>query len=206
MRLFRNALLLGLSAGLGLALPNTAQAGTQMFSPPSTGVDTIGSVTFDPLSGPSIGSGMLSFENPAYNLYSVKTTFVPTLAAGSSGTFEYTLTNTIPWLSAGLTSNILSGTGMGASFTKEVCSDAAYTNCLTLTTMDTGMDPMGGGLTALPFSTNVLYVRDTFTSVGPNISDITNSFRATPGPLPILGAGAAFGFSRKLRKRIKASA
>jgi hypothetical protein len=27
----------------------------------------------------------------------------------------------------------------------------------------------------------------------------------TPGPLPILGAGAAFGFSRKLRKRIKAS-
>jgi len=27
-----------------------------------------------------------------------------------------------------------------------------------------------------------------------------------PGPLPILGAGAAFGFSRKLRNRIKASA
>ena len=29
---------------------------------------------------------------------------------------------------------------------------------------------------------------------------------AVPGPLPILGAGAAFGFSRKLRSRIKASA
>lgn len=28
----------------------------------------------------------------------------------------------------------------------------------------------------------------------------------TPGPLSILGAGAAFGFSRKLRKRVKASA
>ena len=27
-----------------------------------------------------------------------------------------------------------------------------------------------------------------------------------PGPLPLLGAGAAFGFSRKLRKRIKAAA
>ena len=27
----------------------------------------------------------------------------------------------------------------------------------------------------------------------------------TPGPLPLLGAGAAFGFSRKLRGRIKAS-
>lgn len=28
---------------------------------------------------------------------------------------------------------------------------------------------------------------------------------AVPGPLPILGAAAAFGYSRKLRKRIKAS-
>ena len=28
----------------------------------------------------------------------------------------------------------------------------------------------------------------------------------TPGPLPLLGAGAAFGFSRKLRSRIKLSA
>ena len=26
---------------------------------------------------------------------------------------------------------------------------------------------------------------------------------SAPGPLPFLGAGAAFGFSRKLRKRIK---
>jgi hypothetical protein len=28
-------------------------------------------------------------------------------------------------------------------------------------------------------------------------------YSQTPGPLPILGAGAAFGFSRKLRRRIK---
>jgi hypothetical protein len=27
----------------------------------------------------------------------------------------------------------------------------------------------------------------------------------TPGPLPLLGVGAAFGFSRNLRKRIKTS-
>lgn len=31
------------------------------------------------------------------------------------------------------------------------------------------------------------------------------SVRQTPGPLPILGAGAALGFSRKLRRRIRAS-
>ena len=34
-------------------------------------------------------------------------------------------------------------------------------------------------------------------------SDFTTT--AVPGPLPLLGAGAAFGFSRTLRKRIKAA-
>jgi hypothetical protein len=38
-----------------------------------------------------------------------------------------------------------------------------------------------------------------------NYKDITNPRfnNVVPGPLPILGVGAAFGFSRKLRKRIK---
>ena len=38
-----------------------------------------------------------------------------------------------------------------------------------------------------------------------NYRDITNPrfTNVAPGPLPILGVGAAFGFSRKLRKRIK---
>jgi hypothetical protein len=42
------------------------------------------------------------------------------------------------------------------------------------------------------------------------INNITGTARGThhydvPGPLPLLGVGAAFGFSRKLRKRIKTS-
>ena len=36
------------------------------------------------------------------------------------------------------------------------------------------------------------------------IEGYQNIYRQVPGPLPILGAGAAFGFSRKLRGRIKA--
>jgi hypothetical protein len=41
-----------------------------------------------------------------------------------------------------------------------------------------------------------------------SISSWQNSFRQStkvPGPLPLLGAGVAFGFSRKLRSRIKAT-
>lgn len=40
---------------------------------------------------------------------------------------------------------------------------------------------------------------------GTGITQITNSIYQTPGPLPLLGAGAAFGFSRKLRQRVKIS-
>jgi hypothetical protein len=42
-----------------------------------------------------------------------------------------------------------------------------------------------------------------------SIDAISNNFtqrETVPGPLPLLGAGAAFGFSRKLRSRIKGSA
>ena len=41
-------------------------------------------------------------------------------------------------------------------------------------------------------------------AAAPKIDNFTNNYRQSPGPLPILGAGAAFGFSRKLRSRIKA--
>lgn len=36
----------------------------------------------------------------------------------------------------------------------------------------------------------------------PTISSLTHTINKTPGPLPVAGAGLAFGFSRKLRRRI----
>jgi len=39
--------------------------------------------------------------------------------------------------------------------------------------------------------------------VGYGVASVTEN--EVPGPLPILGVGAAFGYSRKLRKRIKSS-
>jgi hypothetical protein len=48
------------------------------------------------------------------------------------------------------------------------------------------------------------YARATDDTLGPSVTTISN-FRYVPGPLPILGVGAAFGYSRKLRNRIKSS-
>lgn len=39
-----------------------------------------------------------------------------------------------------------------------------------------------------------------------SVLDFTHTVTQTPGPLPILGAGAAFAFSRKLRSRISKAA
>jgi hypothetical protein len=50
---------------------------------------------------------------------------------------------------------------------------------------------------------SVLYVNDSWEGPG-SIDNISNEYAQTvPGPLPLLGAGAAFGFSRKLRRRLK---
>lgn len=53
-----------------------------------------------------------------------------------------------------------------------------------------------------------VYTATAETVVGPNsnLQEWNLFVTQTPGPLPVLGAGAAFGFSRKLRKRIKQSA
>jgi hypothetical protein len=51
-----------------------------------------------------------------------------------------------------------------------------------------------------------LYVTNKYTSNDGTIFSFENSYKqgtAVPGPLPVLGAGVAFGFSRKLRRRIK---
>jgi hypothetical protein len=60
------------------------------------------------------------------------------------------------------------------------------------------LETVTGGPTAIT-------VRNIYNGEGA-IDTIENSFQQTqtvPGPVPLLGAGAAFGFSRKLRRRLK---
>jgi len=71
-----------------------------------------------------------------------------------------------------------------------------------------------GNIVTLPSGTiSPLTFTSILTRTGGKVDTITDSLTqklddtvAVPGPLPVLGAGAAFGFSRKLRRRISRSA
>ena len=97
----------------------------------------------------------------------------------------------------------IDGTGVKPTLLKELSLDPNFSSIFSSATQT------GNGTTG-PISINIprgttFYIRDTFTPNDGAIDAGLNQFRQTPGPLPILGAGAAFGFSRKLRGRIKAS-
>lgn len=99
--------------------------------------------------------------------------------------------------------------GFQGSVTKVVCATQFDTsgNCTPANTL-VELTSTGAPTALVPLSNQTLktiYVKDTYTvPVGNNVDRYTNTFQ-TPGPLPVLGAGAAFGFSRKLRSRIKAT-
>lgn len=106
----------------------------------------------------------------------------------------------------GLNGTLINGVDMAGSclenclVTKEVFSDVGMTNKVIPDLVFTGTFIPTQNLPPAP----TYYFKDTFTTNGGAIDNMQNTVR-TPGPLPILGAGAAFGFSRKLRGRIKAA-
>jgi hypothetical protein len=80
------------------------------------------------------------------------------------------------------------------------CTKGSLINTLTVTAGD--VNPVTAAL--LPIY-DKLYIVDTAVPLNNDIDAYSNIYRQeVPGPLPLLGAGAAFGFSRKLRGRIKA--
>jgi hypothetical protein len=92
--------------------------------------------------------------------------------------------------------NMMTGPGRGIG-TLAGCRDANPVNCLGPDDSVYALEfsaHLWYGTGGVPFTPNSTYVWLSAEKVPP-----------VPGPLPALGAAAAFGFSRKLRKRIKGS-
>jgi hypothetical protein len=85
--------------------------------------------------------------------------------------------------------------------TFDACTKGSLIDILTVSANGMATDSTG----LLPPIYDKLYIVDTAQANNNLIDAYQNVYRQVPGPLPILGAGAAFGFSRKLRSRIKST-
>jgi hypothetical protein len=177
------------------------------------GAATVGDATFQAVQMGG-GQGSFTFNMAAPALFTANLNFNPGYTNTTPTTFQYTLTsnNGMPFVRAGLTSQMQAGLEGGA-FTKKVCTTGFGTGtCTTFTTTDTGSTGALSTLLGTPGLT--IWVEDTYSTTvpGAQITGMSNSFTTmkngteVPGPLPLLGAGAAFGFSRKLRNRMKLAA
>jgi hypothetical protein len=138
-------------------------------------------------------------------LVTVDTKFSPEKVGPITGETKYTLTSldpTAPFIAVLLDSDFDFPPG---TVTKTLWADENYTIPIATSSDLVSTNGSPTPLINIVGNPTKIYVLDTY-NVGPGgqLDNYTNTFM-TPGPLPILGAGAAFGFSRKLRGRIKAA-
>jgi hypothetical protein len=187
---------------------------------PQNWFGNVGTVSATNVAGSLPGTADCSLVSQQTNVATFDTDFETLGAGGLFGpttlTYSYQLTTTTPnyWFSAALIDSDLDTLGAGGNtITKEVSSDPNFQTSLFFGQNNiSSIDGSNSNFNALSGQYQTIYVRDTITLKGadtsgtnPDLDNVTNTFRQTPGPLPILGAGAAFGFSRKLRGRIKAA-
>ena len=175
---------------------------------------------------PSKGTGDIEFkyvDNPPlgldiYDQWFVDVNFQPQNLMHSDGasTFDYLIKidpSVVPHLPWFWDVNLGALVGGDASVSKQIwATDGNGTKRTLLDTLN--YDPFNG-ITHTHYdvwptnSLTELYILDTAnpgTGVnGGYVHAYVNTFRQNvPGPLPLMGAGAAFGFTRKLRRRVKA--
>lgn len=120
------------------------------------------------------------------------------LPGGTTGFFDYTLSITQPgWgfdtVQLDTTVAINPNSSGDTTVVKEILGGPTLTS-----TNGAHVGPiyLGGGTS--------LTVRDTWNlAQGDVLSNVKDTFTQAPGPLPLLGAGAAFAWSRKLRSRVR---
>ena len=154
-------------------------------------------------------TGNINFEwvqvdpTPGYldDLFSTDINFSPSAVGPQTGFFDYTVQITQPgWVfdTVQLDSTVaVNPTSPGVTSAIKEISGGPILN--SINGAQVGPIPLVGGTS--------LAVRDTWSvAQGDVLTNVKDTFTQTsevPGPLPLLGAGAAFAWSRKLRSRVK---
>ena len=135
--------------------------------------------------------------------WSVQTIFSPSTTGTVNGTLSYNVAITgTPFTFKTAEVNV-----NGAN--RPIAGNPAVTSTITGITPSFTADAVSGPVVrSFANNTKSIAVSQNFTaSGGRRLSAFTTDFtQEVPAPLPLLGAGAVFGFSRRLRSRIKTSA
>jgi hypothetical protein len=158
---------------------------------------------------------------PGGKFHQFQYNFTPPVESPFVGTFSYRVSITPAGLALGNTfekiqANITGSTeGIGSFLTTVTTDEGTTPITASSSNVAPGVNPSADAFFG-PGVTTALFTQSfNLAGVGAN-SSIVNSLGVTltqnvptnqvPGPLPILGAGAAFGFSRKLRRRVRQAA
>ena len=157
---------------------------------------------------PTIGMGTIQFVEQTPGIYVVDTDFIPDLSAPSgTGEFEYDLTidgppNRYTFLEGGLA---IIGPPVGGP-TFKVKTMTTGLPMLMADQMDADVfAKFNSPLKSISVKNEYFVTTGSINSFQNSYTQFENPTQRVPGPLPLLGAGAAFGFSRRLRARVLAA-
>jgi hypothetical protein len=213
-RLIPTGLVAGAAAASALYAGN-AQAVQCTFGNLSACNTTVGNVTFSDFTRTNPGSDgadandTINVLNPVGNIYTISPSFQSTggILGGpialSGLSFKATTASGYSLLNMKSNSDVVNSFGLNSIYfdtTADVMATSLYT-----TGNQAGPNPFDTNSTAANILTN--WYLDTPADAANGYSlTITIQQTPVPGPLPVMGAASAFCFSRKLRRRIKASA
>ena len=168
--------------------------------------------TLKVIKAPTAGSGTVQFTEQTKNVWVVDVDFIQDLMAFAEGSFEYEIeidpapANNFYFKEAGLAI-------IGPPVNSPVFSATKTATGMIppMLMVDQIKDKQVGSFASLLKKISVV---DTYKVTTGSVNSFQNSYTQiesfappdeVPGPLPLLGAGAAFGFSRRLRNRVLAA-
>ncbi len=198
-----------LSSGEAKALTSCPFAGGVFTTPPPCAINTPyteGDKTLTFLTAPpAVGSGTIDWNEAAPGIWQLDTDYTPIDSIGPANAIvecRIIIANPNAWFSTfQVDTAIIQALGSPTTLDVQIFSDQFITPAVVSATSTDGSNT---GLINIPGQLTTIFVREILNVADGAVYDFGEvSFRqAVPGPLPLLGAGAAFGFSRKLRRRV----
>jgi hypothetical protein len=196
----------GSSTAFGLCSAVTWSTGWTLADKQLTNLTFLPGIPTGPAGGPPNGVFSFMYDDfgaaglSAEDTWTTLATFNPSLPPPDAGSYSYDLAIVEPYKSQGWTFKDVEldsdHTGTGQEV-KKVVKDALGTTILTSLTSMNGMPDGPEPLSGTSINVTDSWELDPATGT---IMSISNTYQQVPAPLPILGAGAAFGSIRKLRK------